>query len=292
MATYPSVHLLLQRALAGFALAALPCCVVAGDRLAVTGGVTQVEGSAGGGLVPWALVTGYGTRDQSQLTAFTTNVTTDGFRLGSSGAAVGVKDRVEVSFANQTFALGDTVPGVTIHQDVVGIKLKLSGDAVFDQDSAWPQLAVGLQRKRNRSFQFIPRLLGARHGVGTDLYLSGTKLFLAGFGGRNLLLNATVRATKANQFGILGFGGDRNDRYRLQAEVAAAVMVNDALAIGMEYRQKPDNLSVFREDDGWDLFLSWFPEKYLSLTAAYVDLGNIANKPKQRGFYFSAQGAF
>ncbi len=286
----------LMRALSTSALAVCAAFAAgdasAGDRLAATGGVTQVEGSGGSGLVPWALITGYGTRDQVQATAFVTNVTTAGFRLQSQGVAVGVRDMVELSFADQNFALGDTVPGTTIHQEVVGIKLKLSGDAVFDQDGAWPQIAAGVQYKRNRDFQFIPRLLGAKHGNGADFYLSATKLFLAGLGGRNVLLNATLRATQANQFGILGFGGDRNASYKLMAEATAALMLSDNLAIGIDYRQKPNNLSAFNEEDSWDVFAAWFINKNMSLTGAYADLGNIANKPRQHGPYVSVQGSF
>ena len=33
-------------------------------KLLLTGGVTQVEGAAGGGLAPWAVIGGQGTRDQ------------------------------------------------------------------------------------------------------------------------------------------------------------------------------------------------------------------------------------
>ena len=32
-------------------------------KLLATGGVSQVEGAGGGGLTPWALISGYGTRD-------------------------------------------------------------------------------------------------------------------------------------------------------------------------------------------------------------------------------------
>lgn len=273
-------------------LTALPFTAQAGDRLTATGGVTQVEGSAGSGLVPWALITGYGTRDQVTASAFATNVSTQGFRLQSQGVGIGILDRVEVSFAQQSFSLGDTVPGATIHEDVVGIKLKLSGDAVFDQDSPWPQVAVGVQHKHNRDFSFIPKLLGARDGDGTDIYLSATKLFLAGIGGRNVLLNGTLRATKANQFGILGFGGDLNSGYRVEAEATAAVLLTDNLALGVDYRQKPNNLSAFKEENSWDVFAAWFLHKQVSLTAAYADLGNIANKPHQHGPYVSLQGSF
>ena len=264
----------------------------AGERLVATGGLTQVEGAAGGGLVPWALIAGYGTRNEVGASAFVTRVKTQGFRLDSTGVAIGVKDRLELSLARHRFDLGDTVAGESIAQDVVGIKLKLSGDAVFDQDSPWPQLSIGMQHKRNRDFALVPQQLGARSDIGTDYYLSATKLYLAGFAGRNVLLNATVRATKANQLGLLGFGGDLNERYQPQAEASVALLLTDNFAIGSEYRQKPNNLSAFRESDFWNIFAAWYLRKEVSITAAYANLGSIANKPDQQGLYLSLQGAF
>ena len=41
----------------------------ADSRLLATSGVTQLEGSAGGGLVPWALVSGYGTVGVAEIQA-------------------------------------------------------------------------------------------------------------------------------------------------------------------------------------------------------------------------------
>ena len=41
---------------------------------------------------------------------------------------------------------------------------------------------------------------------GTDYYVSATKLFL----GQSTIVNVTLRETKANQYGILGFGGDKS----------------------------------------------------------------------------------
>ena len=261
---------------------------LAGDRLIATSGVSQIEGTAGGGLVPWAVIAGYGTRDQFGITAFHTNVEIDDFGLKSSGIAVGLNDRVELSLTRQLFSLGSTVPGQSIRQDVIGAKVKLVGDALVDQDSWMPQIAVGVQHKRNRDM-VVPRALGARHEDGTDFYVSATKLYLAGLAGRNLLLNATIRATKANQLGLLGFGGDKRDRYQLQLETSAAVLLTDRFAVGVEYRYKPDNLSVFREDDFYDVFAAWFINKKASLTLAYVHLGQVADKKNQDGVYLSVQ---
>lgn len=273
-------------------LLAAVACAQAGDRLIATGGVTQIEGAAGGGLTPWALIAGYGTRDEIGGSAFFTHLDTGDFRLNAGGAAIGFYDRIELSYARQKFGLGSTVPGETISQDIFGIKLKIAGDAIFAQDSWLPQIAVGVQHKRNRDFDLVPKLLGARHDNGIDFYVAASKLYLAGIGGRNLLINGAVRATKANQFGLLGFGGDKEAGYTPQFEGAAVVFLDDNLAVGAEYRTKPDNLTAFREDDFKDVFIAWLPYKYLALTLAYVGLGNIADKRHQSGPYISLQASY
>lgn len=283
----------------GLRAGALFACVVlafgpahAGSRLLATGGVSQVEGSGGGGLVPWALIAGLGTDRQIGGTASCTRVEPDDFELASCGLALGIRDRVELSIARLSFDLGDVVPEESIRQTTVGLKWKLLGDAVYDQDRWWPQLSLGLQYKKNTDFDFVPRLIGARRGSDVDGYLVATKIYLAGPFSRTWLVNATVRATRANQLGILGFGGDRSDRRSLQGEGSVAVFVSDSLVLGAEYRQKPHNLSEFREEDAWDGFLAWFPTKHLSVTAAHVDLGNIATHANQRGWYLALQVGF
>lgn len=150
-----------------------------------------------------------------------------------------------------------------------------------------PQVSAGVQAKRNRQGAVV-RSVGARSDSGTDVYLSGTKLLLA----PGVLLNGTVRWTKANQFGLLGFGGDRNDSYRPQAELSAAYLLSRQWAVGGEFRTKPDNLRFAREQDAWDAFVAWAPTKNVSLTLAYVSLGDIATVRHQRGWYLSAQTGF
>jgi hypothetical protein len=264
-----------------------------GGKLLLTGGVAQLEGAAGGGLTPWALVGGYGTGGQIGASAFHTIVAVDDYRLDATGMLVGFHDRVELSYARQRFdtrevgtALG-LGAGFAFRQDILGAKVRLVGDAVLDQDTWLPQIALGIQHKRNNRGEVI-RALGARHANGTDIYVSATKLYLA----QGLLVNATLRATRANQIGILGFGGDRRDSYRLQPEASIAWLLNRHLAIGAEYRSKPDNLGIAREDDWWDVFLAWAPNKHVALTLAYVNLGDIVVAPRQQGTYLSLQFGF
>jgi hypothetical protein len=274
------------------ATAAAPGIAQAQGRLLATGGVTQVEGAAGGGLVPWALIAGYGTRDEIGGTGFGTYIDSGDFRLRSAGGAIGFYDRVEASVARQRFDLGSTVPGKSITQDVLGLKVKVAGDAIYDQDTWLPQIAVGLQYKHNRDFDSVPKALGAKRDSDFDYYVAATKVFLAGLAGRNVVLNALVRATRANQLGLLGFGGDKNDSYRAQFEGSAGIFLTDQLLVGAEYRSKPDNLSVFREQDFSDAFVAYVPNKHVALTAAYAWLGNVADKPNQRAWYLSLQLSF
>ncbi len=282
--------LLLGSLLCAQALVATVAC--AQGRLLATGGVTQIEGAAGGGLVPWALIAGYGTRDEIGGTGFGTYVDSGDFRLNSFGGAVGVYDRFEVSFARQRLDLGSTVPGKSLVQNVLGLKVRVVGDAIFDQDSWLPQIALGVQYKHNEDFDSVPKALGAKRGSDFDFYVAATKVFLAGLAGRNVILNAVVRATRANQLGLLGFGGDRSDSYSAQFEGTAGVFLTEQLIAGAEYRSKPDNLSVFREQDFSDVFVAFVPNKHVALTGARVWLGNIADKPDQRAWYLSLQLSF
>ena len=153
-------------------------------RLLATGGVSAVEGEGGGGLAPWALITGYGTRDGVGVNVHHTYVGLPDYQLLSPGIAVGLFDRLELSYAWQAFdteATGAALglgQGFTFHQNIFGAKLKLIGDAVYDQDSWLPQIAIGLQHKENDRGAIIAAV-GGKASVGTDYYLAATKLFLA-----------------------------------------------------------------------------------------------------------------
>jgi hypothetical protein len=272
-------------------------------KLRLTGGVDSIDGAAGGGLTPWAVIASYATDGQAGATAHATQIKTQDYGMVTYGVAVGLRDRVEASLARQDFDTGRTgtalgLPGLHLKLDIVGVKVRLAGDAVLDSDRLMPQIAIGVESKRTDAGGLAPTLtaLGARL-TGTDFYVSATKLFLA----PGILLNGTLRATKANQNGLLGFGGAAHDSYRLMPEASVAWLLRRDLALGVEYRAKPDNLNPsalgagLKEDDWADLFIAWAPNKHVSLTAAFVDLGHIvpATAPsRQTGAYLSAQLGF
>ena len=262
-------------------------------RLLATGGVSQVEGAAGAGLTPWAVITGYGSEDSYGANAYYTRASLPDFELESIGGSVGINNRVEVSYAKQKFDTGDTGPilglrrGYTFEQDIIGAKVRVIGDAVYDQDSWAPQVAVGAQYKK-ASDDALLTALGAKDDDGVDVYVSATKVLLD----KSLIVGATLRGTKANQLGLLGFGGDQNNDYSLQYEGSVAYMVSRKVVIGADYRTKPDNLGFAKEQDAKAVYVAYFPNKHVSLTAAYVDLGEVALQGKQDGLYGSIQIGF
>ena len=262
-------------------------------RLLATGGATSLEGAAGGGIMPWAVLAGYGERGEWGADVFATRVETGDYRLDVTGVAAAYGNRIELSYARQRFDLGTLardlrLPDNSLSQDVLGLKLRLAGDLIYDR---LPQIALGLQHKRQRDF-LVPSLVGAERREDSEGYLAASRLILGGAFGYNLLLNANLRYSRANELGLLGFGGDRRDRHSWLKEGSVAVLLDQHWVVGIEYREKPDNLSFAGESDWADLFVGYFPNKNLAVVLAYARLGEIATLDNQDGVYLSVQGSF
>src|SRR3979490_1108140 len=135
--------------------------------------------------------------------------------------------------------------------------------------------------------------LGAQAEDSTDIYLVATKVFLAVI----VLCTGVQRATKANQFGVLGFGGDRHRGYSTKPEGTIAYLLTRKLAIGAEIRTGPHNLSVDDQTNAWTIFAAWAPTRNLSLVAAYLNIGSVLApvthvSRHQDGPYLSVQAGF
>ncbi|TMO77239.1 DUF3034 domain-containing protein [Pseudoalteromonas sp. S3776] len=251
-------------------------------KLLATPGVSQIEGSGGGGIVPWAQLAGYASEDEFSVNGFCSHADVTDYTLDVCGAQVNLFNRVEFSYAQQRF----DVPALDteIEQSITGAKIRLYGDIVY---SKWPQLSLGVQHK-SLDDGAVATLVGAKDTSGTDYYLAASKLHLGAVGGLNWFWNLTTRYSEANQLGLLGYGG-ANDNAKILFEGSTAVFLNRSVAVGIEYRQKSNNLNL-GEQDWKDLFIAWMPNKHVSVTAAYLDLGSIAGASDQTGWYVSVTG--
>lgn len=319
-------------ALAAMTAASLACASAAladnglfgSGRLTATGAVTAIDGSAGGGINPWAVITGYGTNRQIGGSTFYTHIALPNYQMNAYGAALGLFDRLEISYARQDFSLGNTgaqldgaIAGFfgapvsalpsplqfggnyTLSQDIIGVKLRLFGDIVYDQGTWLPEVSIGTHYHMSNNADTI-RALGA-HPDGSTYYLSASKLFLDGLFGRYTFVDFDLDLTDANQNGLLGFGGltgagGFRDRYRVEPAFSVAQFVTRTMAIGYEFRSMPQNQlvgynalgnAVSQTSDWQDIFLAYFPVKSVSITAAYALLGTVASVPNQNGLYLS-----
>lgn len=314
---------------AGVRLARADNGIFGSGRLTATGGVTAADGSAGGGINPWALIAGYDTNRQIGGSAFYTHLDLPNYQLNAYGAAVGLYDRVEFSYARQDFSLGNTgaqldgaiagffgapvsaLPAALqfgandiLSQDIVGLKVRLFGDIVYDQGNLLPEVSIGLHYHHSDNGATL-RALGARPD-GTTFYLAASKLFLDGLFGRYTFVDFDIDFTRANQNGLLGFGGvgpDGGFRGHYQAEPAFSVaqFIRRNVAVGYEFRAMPQNQLVgynalgnaVSQTSNWqDIFIAFFPVKSVSVTAAYACLGTIASIPDQNGLYVSMNASF
>lgn len=247
--------------------------------------VTMVEGAAGSGTVPWALLSG------GKPSGAFTYIDVGDFRTFNIGFSTTFADRVEVSAIRNVVDLGANdiqkiVSGVAgqqtgnINFDVLGVKVKL-----LDMSDNLPQIAVGAYYKRTDLDEDVVNVVNcgtaARAFGGTcdddddsgwDAYIVATKVFPVG--SKKVLLNLALQYGKGNQLGILGFSDDSN----IEAGLTAGYFIADNLVFGFDYRWKPDESPVFEEDDWWDIWMAWFPDKNVSIVAAYANLGDIVKE--------------
>lgn len=275
----------MKNILVGLCLLTASGSLMAGSKVIATGGATNIEGNSGGGIVPWATINGYSSSDEWSVNTFAGRVGVDDFTLDSMGVGASFNNQWEISYARQKFAL-DTIGG-ELRQDILGIKYKVAGELLY---TSMPQISIGAQYKKNRDFA-LPAAVGAGDDTGYELYVAASKVFFDAIAGRNLLLNATVRSTDAHQTGLLGFGG-QGVEHQLMFESSAVLLLNYNLAVGAEFKQKPNQLGFADEQHWRDLFAAWFINKNASVVLGYVDLGDIAGLTEQTGFYVSVEGTW
>ena len=295
-----------------------------GSRLIASGGISGVEGTAGGGITPWAFIGGYSSKEEVSYGANVQHLSLSDYSLTTAGASISLYDRVEITVQRQKLDLSagltsnvfslltdgaiTNANSATIEQDIIGAKVKLFGDGVFTQDSWMPQVSMGIQYKKNNDFDSslslpdgsiplpnigVPKLLGAKDDSGVDIYVSATKLWLGVANGFNLLTNVTARHTKANTLGLLGFGSETDDDATVEWEGSLALLISSTTAIGAEFRTQSNRLGGLAEEDSIkDIFIAYFPNKSMSITAAYVDMGNLPLQPSSNGFYLTVNANF
>lgn len=152
-------------------------------------------------------------------------------------------------------------------------------------DMSWmPAVTAGVHYKYNADIYEIDRDLGGvlsavgyNDNDGVDMTLTATKSVACM--GRPTIVSAGLRASKAAQFGLTGFGDD----YLVSFEGSVVMLVTDQLAIGTEVRQKRDQYAdvpglVEGEDTWWDVHAAYILNNNAEIYAVVGDAGAVLNE--------------
>lgn len=257
--------------------------------------ITNIDGQAGGGLVPWALLS-------SGPTVAITHLGTPNLSINSVAVNTSFANMVEVSYAHNMLSVtGSTLPAYANIDNVdnLGLKVKLN-----DMGDSMPQFALGLVYKQasGNLADFLKTAAGIDKS-GTDVYAAASKI--VNIGGKTVLLNGVLRASKANQLGLLGFGGGTTvgakTGYSVKPELSVEVFAAENVIVGAEYRAQPSNgvtgtEGIVHQNAAYDFHIVYVANKNFTLTAAYTNLGQVApaftGSNKQNGMLLQGQVNF
>jgi len=151
-------------------------------------------------------------------------------------------------------------------------------------DMGWvPAVTLGAHYKYNNDVHEINRrlmdtlnALGYDDNDGVDFTLTATKALA--FLPRPVFFSAGARCSRAAHLGFLGFTND----YFVTLEGSALMLVTDRLAVGAEYRQKPDDLVAVpgllaNEDSWWDVHAAYILSNNAVVYATVGGLGKLLN---------------
>ncbi len=115
-------------------------------------------------------------------------------------------------------------------------------------------------------------------GIDLDFSISKTNTDLLGF---PVVFHGNARLTRGHYLGLLGFSED----YTLNGEASIAFLPLPNFGFGAEVRQQNDQFDALPfngftmdEDAFWDVFVTWLPNKNLSMAAAFTGFGNVVDK--------------
>jgi len=285
-----------------------------------------IEGEGGGAIVPWAYTSNASKDGGIGMPAGSIwTWVSDSYTINFWPVAVSIGDRLELGFAYQNLDIS------TLKDDLRGDSFAALGgaarlDAELDnlqmftahakyqfvkESENWPAMAVSVSYKKaldvdeldDNLTEDVRTVLGAASpdvlewmGVddddGFEVNLMATKLWKTKI---PLLTAVNLRYTQANQLGFLGFSDD----WSLNPEFTLAILPEANVAVGVEYRHKPDKLrSVndyltsrgvaggfaqlndysFEEDDFIDFFVAYLPTPNLTIAAGVANIGNVVHR--------------
>ncbi|NIO13773.1 MAG: DUF3034 family protein, partial [Gemmatimonadales bacterium] len=173
-------------------------------------------------------------------------------------------NRLELGYALNRFDVGNLLGShpEQLYMHHFNVRCNLIQEGQWDKE--WmPAITAGAHYKVNDDIDDINNSLadaldsiGYNDNDGVDFTLTASRTL--GMFPRPVIATAGLRASKASQLGLAGFGDD----YLVSFEGSVLTLLTDRLAVGAEYRQKREALGeiggvVESEDSWWDVHAAY-----------------------------------
>lgn len=217
--------------------------------------------------------------------------------LQSFAVTENVLGKYEIGYAYERFGLGDwpddvkdaTGNRVNQHLGLHNLNLRAMVVEEGSNNCIWmPAVTFGTHFKWSEGQTKLDDDLngtldnkGSDYSKGVEFTVVATKTIKNLFP-RPIIVSAGLRNGDAIHTGLFGFAGNRETTF----EGSIISFLTDRLLFCAEYRQKPDLMEqvtaggehlVQAENDWWTLCLGYILDDNTTLTAGYVNLGNIGN---------------
>jgi hypothetical protein len=197
-------------------------------------------------------------------------------------------NRLEVGYAFNRFGLNDLNDdlrdaGLFTNVDEIYLHHFNARLNVLRETENIPAVTLGVHYKYNQDIDNLNRdindtleTIDYEDNDGFDFTLTASKTVTSL--PRPVIVSAGARATRASQFGLLGF----TDDYVVNFEGGLAMLVTDRLVLGTEYRQKQETLGeindlIAHDDSWWDIHAAYILNNNSSVYAVAGDAGGVAN---------------
>ncbi len=286
-----------------------------------------IDSGGGGAIVPWAYISNAPKKGGIGMPAASIwTWVSDSYTINFWPVAVSIGDRLELGFAYQNLDIstlksdlrGDSAAALGANR--LDTKLDnlqmITAHAKFQfvkESENWPAMAISVSYKKALDVDELddnltanvrnaglvaangPKVMewmGVDDDDGFEVNLMATKLWKTKI---PILTAVNLRYTQANQLGFLGFSDD----WSLNPEFTLAILPEPNVAIGIEYRKKPDELKsvndylrantavpglgtlndyTFGEDDFIDFFVAYLPTPNLTIAAGIANIGNVVHR--------------
>ncbi|MCF6356042.1 MAG: DUF3034 family protein [Candidatus Polarisedimenticolaceae bacterium] len=288
-----------------------------------------IDSGGGGAIVPWAYISNAPKKGGIGMPAASIwTWVSDSYTINFWPVAVSIGDRLELGFAYQNLDIStlrsdlrndsaavavlaanrldtklDNLQMITAHakfqflketETLPAMAISVSYKKALDIDELDDNLTANVRAVLGSGAPKVMEWMGVDDDSGFEVNLMATKLWKTKI---PILTAVNLRYTQANQLGFLGFSDD----WSLNPEFTLAILPEPNVAIGIEYRKKPDELRsvhdylnanaggagvsngalndyTFGEDDFIDFFVAYLPTPNLTIAAGIANIGNVVHR--------------